>query len=121
MFYAEKSSSSELKLVEMLNQKQRDSGFNFFPSVATEVRKRVSFHSFPSFVATLMEIIFTINMTIPHGGKHSTEPRAQVKMPGDSQEKKAAEALKRENEKLEAENRRKDKEMADLIKKIRNT
>jgi hypothetical protein len=109
-------------LQHWLNQKQRDFGFNLFPSVATEVRKRVSFHTFPSFVATLMEISFTINMTIPHGGKQSTEPIAQVKMPGqDSEVKKAAEALKRENEKLEAENRRKDKEMADLIKKIRNT
>jgi hypothetical protein len=42
-------------------------------------------------------------------------------MPGqDSQIKQAAEALKRGNERIEAENRRKDKEIADLIKKIQN-
>ena len=42
-------------------------------------------------------------------------------MPGqDSQLKQAAEALKRENERIEAENRRKDKETADLLKKIKN-
>ena len=36
------------------------------------------------------------------------------KMSGqDSQERKAAEALKRENERIEAENRRKDKEISD--------
>ena len=40
-------------------------------------------------------------------------------MPGqDSELKKAAEALKRENERIKAENRRKDKEIADLLKKI---
>ena len=40
-------------------------------------------------------------------------------MPGqDSQLKQAAEALSRENERIEAANRRKDKEIADLLKKI---
>ena len=38
----------------------------------------------------------------------------------DSQERKEAEALKRENERIEAENKRKDKEIADLLKKIKN-
>ena len=38
----------------------------------------------------------------------------------DSQLKQAAEALRRENERIEAENRRKDKEIADLLKKIKN-
>ena len=33
---------------------------------------------------------------------------------------KATEALKRENEKLEAEKIRQDKEIADLLKKIKN-
>ena len=43
----------------------------------------------------------------------------EQKMPGqDSEVKKAAEALKRENERIKAENRRKDKEIADLLKKI---
>ena len=42
-------------------------------------------------------------------------------MPGnDSEAKKAAEALRRENERIEEENRRKDKEIADLLKKIKN-
>ena len=42
-------------------------------------------------------------------------------MPGnDSDVKKAAEALRRENERIEEENRRKDKEIADLLKKIKN-
>ena len=42
-------------------------------------------------------------------------------MPGqDSQLKQAAEALKRENARIEAENRKKDKEIADLLKKIQN-
>ena len=42
-------------------------------------------------------------------------------MPGnDSEVKKAAEALRRENERIEEENRRKDKEIADLLKKIKN-
>ena len=42
-------------------------------------------------------------------------------MPGqDSQTKQAKEALKRENERIEAENKRKDKEIADLLKKIKN-
>ena len=42
-------------------------------------------------------------------------------MPGNESEvKKAAEALKRENERIEEENRRKDKEIADLLKKIKN-
>ena len=42
-------------------------------------------------------------------------------MPGqDSQIKQAAEALRRENERIEAENRRKDKEIADLLKIIQN-
>ena len=42
-------------------------------------------------------------------------------MPGqDSQTKQATEALKRENERIEAENKRKDKEIADLLKKIKN-
>ena len=42
-------------------------------------------------------------------------------MPGqDSQIKQAAEALRRENDRIEAENRRKDKEIADLLKKIQN-
>ena len=46
---------------------------------------------------------------------------AQIKMPGqDSQEKQAAEALRRENERIEAENRKKDKEIADLLRKIQN-
>ena len=34
--------------------------------------------------------------------------------------KKAAEALRRENERIEAENKRKDKEIADLLRKIQN-
>ena len=38
----------------------------------------------------------------------------------DSEAKKAAEALKRENERLEEENKKKDKEIADLLKKIKN-
>ena len=38
----------------------------------------------------------------------------------DSQVKKAAEALRRENERIEAENRRRDKEIADLLRKIKN-
>ena len=33
---------------------------------------------------------------------------------------KATEAIKRENERLEEENRKKDKEIADLLKKIKN-
>ena len=42
-------------------------------------------------------------------------------MPGNESEvKKAAEALKRENERIEEENRKKDKEIADLLKKIKN-
>ena len=42
-------------------------------------------------------------------------------MPGqDSQTKQAAETLRRENERIEAENRRKDKEIAVLLKKIQN-
>ena len=42
-------------------------------------------------------------------------------MPGnDSEVKKAAEALRRENERIEEENRKKDKEIADLLKKIKN-
>ena len=45
----------------------------------------------------------------------------QDKMSGkDSQVKKAAEALRRENERIEAENRRRDKEIADLLRKIKN-
>ena len=41
-------------------------------------------------------------------------------MPGlESQIKKATEALKRENEKLAADNKKQDKEIADLLKKIR--
>ena len=45
----------------------------------------------------------------------------QIKMPGqDSQLKQAAETLRRENERIEAENRRNDKEIADLIKKVQN-
>jgi hypothetical protein len=38
----------------------------------------------------------------------------------DSQTKIAADNLRRENEKLEAENRKKDKEIADLLRKIKN-
>ena len=38
----------------------------------------------------------------------------------DSEVKKATEALKRENEKLEAEKIRQDKEIAELLKKIKN-
>ena len=42
-------------------------------------------------------------------------------MPGkDSEVKKAVEALRRENERIEEENRKKDKEIADLLKKIKN-
>ena len=42
-------------------------------------------------------------------------------MPGqDSQTKQAAEARRRENERIEVENRRKDKEIADLLKTIQN-
>ena len=42
-------------------------------------------------------------------------------MPGqDSQLKQASEALRRENERIEAENRKKDKEIADLLEKIQN-
>ena len=42
-------------------------------------------------------------------------------MPGqDSQLKQVAEAIRRENERIEAENRRKDKEKASLLKKIQN-
>ena len=42
-------------------------------------------------------------------------------MPGkDSEVRKAAEALKRENERIEEENRRKDKEIADLLKMIKD-
>ena len=42
-------------------------------------------------------------------------------MPGnDSEVKKAGAALRRENERIEEENRRKDKEIADLLKKIKN-
>ena len=45
----------------------------------------------------------------------------QIKMPGqDSQLKQAAEALRRENERIEGENRKKDKEIADLLRKIQN-
>ena len=41
-------------------------------------------------------------------------------MPGkDSEAKEAAEALRRENERIEEENRRKGKEIADLLKKIK--
>ena len=36
----------------------------------------------------------------------------------DSEEKKAEEALRREKERIEEENRRKDKDKADLLKKI---
>jgi FtsZ-binding cell division protein ZapB len=38
----------------------------------------------------------------------------------DSEVKKATKALKRENEKLEAEKIRQDKEIAELLKKIKN-
>ena len=38
----------------------------------------------------------------------------------DSEPKKTAEALMRENEKIEEENSRKDKEIADLLKMIKN-
>ena len=38
----------------------------------------------------------------------------------DSEAKKATEALRRENERLEEENKKKDKEIADLLKKIKN-
>ena len=38
----------------------------------------------------------------------------------DSQLKQAAEAIRRENERIETENRRKDKEIAYLLKKIQN-
>ena len=38
----------------------------------------------------------------------------------ESDTQKATEALKRENEKLEEERKRQDKEIADLLKKIRN-
>ena len=38
----------------------------------------------------------------------------------DSELKKEAEDLKRENEKLEAEKMRQEKEIADLLKKIKN-
>ena len=38
----------------------------------------------------------------------------------DSELKKATEALKRENEKLEAEKIRQDKEISELLKKIKN-
>jgi FtsZ-binding cell division protein ZapB len=38
----------------------------------------------------------------------------------DSEIKKATEALKRENEKLETEKIRQDKEIAELLKKIKN-
>ena len=38
----------------------------------------------------------------------------------DYQTKQAAEALRRENERIEVENRRKDKEIADLLKTIQN-
>ena len=42
-------------------------------------------------------------------------------MPGnDFEVKKAAEALRRENERIEEENSTKDKEIADLLKKIKN-
>ena len=42
-------------------------------------------------------------------------------MPGNESEvKKAAEALKRENERIEEDNRKRDKEIADLLKKIKN-
>ena len=42
-------------------------------------------------------------------------------MPGnDSEVKKATEALKKENDRIEEENKRKDKEIADLLKKIKN-
>ena len=45
----------------------------------------------------------------------------QIKMPGqDSQVKQAAEALRRDNERIKAENRKKDKEIADLLRKIQN-
>ena len=45
----------------------------------------------------------------------------QIKMPGqDSQGKQASEALRRENERIEAENRKRDKEIADLLRKIQN-
>ena len=43
------------------------------------------------------------------------------KMSGsESNMKKATEAMKRENARLEEENRKKDKEMADLLKEIKN-
>ena len=38
----------------------------------------------------------------------------------DSQLKQATEALRRENERIEAENSKKDRERADLLKKIQN-
>ena len=48
--------------------------------------------------------------------------RFEKTMPGsDSDMKKATEALKRENEWLEAEKRRQDKEHADLLKRIKET
>ena len=42
-------------------------------------------------------------------------------MPGkDSEAKKATEALRREDDRIEEENRRKDNEIAELLKKIKN-
>ena len=49
-----------------------------------------------------------------------TKTGQPIKMPGkDSEAKKAAEALRRENERIEEGNRRKDKEITDLLKKIK--
>ena len=46
----------------------------------------------------------------------------QIKMPGqDSQVKQAAEASGRENERMKDDNMKKDKEIADLLRKIQNT
>ena len=67
-----------------------------------------------------MEIISS-KLRSPNGQPQLEEAVPQIKMPGqDSQLKQAAEALRRENERIEAENRKKDKEIADLLKKIQN-
>ena len=66
-----------------------------------------------------MEIIFIKNKN----SKWSATVRRSSTSNQDSQDsqlKEAAEALKRENERIEAENRRKNKEIADLIKNIQN-
>ena len=52
---------------------------------------------------------------------NTTALLSYIEMAGSEDTKKAAEALKRENERLEEERKKKDKEIAELLKKIKNT